>query len=264
MSLRAERSGLIEIAGRRLEVLELAGAPGADAASPIVLLHEGLGSIGLWRKLPEQLAASTGRRVVAYSRSGYGASDPAPLPRPVRYMHEEALEVLPAALDRFGLKRPVLVGHSDGASIALVHAGGSGREVAGLALLAPHVLVEERSLEGIRAAREAYLHGDLRSRLARHHSDVDNAFWGWNDVWLSPGFREWNLESYLPAVSCPVLVVQGEDDPYGTTLQVDRIAEGCAGPVTVRVLAACGHAPHLEQTDETVDAITGFVRGLGS
>lgn len=254
---------MLEVAGRRLELADIPAGPGGSTLAPVVFLHEGLGSVGLWKGFPERVAAATGRRAVVYSRTGYGSSDPADLPRPVGYMHAEALEVLPELLDRLGVDRPVLVGHSDGASIALVHAGGSGRPVSGLALLAPHVLVEPITLAGIRAARSAYQDGDLRRRLARYHADVDNAFWGWNDVWLSPGFASWNIEELLPAIGVPTLVIQGDDDPYGTLEQVERIRAGVAGPLSAHHLRSCGHAPHLEQGPATFTALHDWLADLG-
>jgi pimeloyl-ACP methyl ester carboxylesterase len=179
-------------------------------------------------------------------------------------MHNEADVVLPDVLARLGVQRPVLVGHSDGASIALLYAGNAayGAAVAGLVLLAPHVFVEAVSVEGIRAARGAYVHGKLRERLSRNHADVDGAFWGWNDIWLAPEFRSWNICDRLPAITCPVLVVQGEADDYGTPAQLAAIEAGVAGPVTTVLLPGVGHAPHLEAPDATLATIASFVRGL--
>lgn len=253
---------MLEIAGCRHEVLDLPAEHGEGDTAPLVFLHEGLGSIQSWKGFPERLAAATGRRAVVYSRSGYGSSDPAALPRPVGYMHAEALEVLPELLDHLEVDRPVLVGHSDGASIALIHAGGSGRPISGLVLLAPHVFVETVTLSAIRAARSSYEHGDLRRRLARYHADVDNAFRGWNDVWLSPDFASWSIEEHLPSISSPTLVVQGWDDPYGTVEQVERIRAGVTGPVLVHLLASCGHAPHLEQGPATSAALLDWLAVL--
>ena len=250
----------VDVAGQRLEVAEL---PGSADQAPLVFLHEGLGCVALWRGFPARLADATGRRVVVYSRAGYGASDRAELPRQVDYMHREALQVLPAVLDALQVQRPILIGHSDGGSIALIHAGGSGRPVAGLVLLAPHVFVEERTLAGIRAARRAYLDGDLASRLARYHADVDHAFWGWNDIWLSPPFAHWNIESYLPSVSAPALVVQGFDDPYGSSAQVDAIVGASGAAVQTCLLHHCGHSPHLEQADDTTEVVLSWLSQLG-
>jgi len=228
-----------------------------DASStgpPLVFLHEGLGTIELWRSFPADVRrAAGGPTTLVYSRPGYGRSGPIERPWPVEYLHREALDVLPPLLDRLGLERPVLVGHSDGASIALIYAG-AGNPVAGLVLLAPHVFVEDRSVAGIAAARDAYRSDGpdgLRSRLARYHDDVDGVFWGWNDVWLSPEFRSWNIEDLLPAIDVPVLAVQGDADEYGTVAQLDAIGAGVRGPFRRHVepgghvLHAGPHAPAL-------------------
>lgn len=228
---------------------------------PIVLLHEGLGSLATWRDLPERLASVTGRSVTAFSRYGYGRSAPARLPRPTRYMHEEALVVLPELLGVLGIAAPVLLGHSDGASIALIHAG-AGNPVTGVVALAPHVVVEERTLDGIRSARDEFRGGALRDRLDRHHDDVDAAFAGWNDVWLDPAFAAWSIEDHLPAVEAPVLAVQCADDPYGTVGQLDRIERGVAGPVTRLVFDTGGHAPHRSHRDDVLDAVRRFCAPL--
>jgi pimeloyl-ACP methyl ester carboxylesterase len=245
---------LLEIAGGRIEY-ERTGGGGGPA---IVLLHEGLGSVSMWRDFPGRVAGATGREVVAYSRHGHGRSAPLRGPRPVRFMHDEALVVLPRVLDALGIARPVLLGHSDGGSIALVHAAASGRAVAGLVLLAPHVMVEDLSVASIAAARRAYAEGGLRARLSRHHDDVEGAFRGWNDVWLRPEFRGWSIEEYLPRVQCPVLAIQGEDDEYGTMEQVDRIARAVPGTQLLK-LAGCGHSPHRDRPAEVLAAIAAFV-----
>ncbi len=246
---------LTTVAGGRIEYERI---PGGKAGPTIVLLHEGLGSISMWRDFPRQVAEVTGHEVLVYSRQGYGRSAPLTAPRPVRFMHDEALVVLPALLDTLEIRRPILLGHSDGASIAIIHAGGSGRDVAGLVLLAPHVMVEEISVASIAAARVAYTQGDLRARLARHHEDVDGAFRGWNEVWLRPEFRDWTIEEYLRRVACPVLVIQGEADEYGTMAQVDRIG-GAIPDAQVLKLPGCGHSPHRDRAHEVLDAIRGFV-----
>jgi pimeloyl-ACP methyl ester carboxylesterase len=238
--------------GARLEYVRIAGA-----APTIVMLHEGLGSVSMWRDFPQRVAETTGRSVVAYSRQGYGRSSPLLAPRSVRFMHDEALTVLPEVLSALEIRRPILLGHSDGGSIALIHAG-SGRDVAGLVLLAPHVMVEDLSIASIAAARTAYAQGDLRARLARHHDDVDGAFRGWNDVWLDPAFRDWSIEEYLRRIACPVLAIQGEDDEYGTMEQVDRI--GRAIPhARILKLAQCGHSPHRDRAAEVLEAVRRLV-----
>jgi pimeloyl-ACP methyl ester carboxylesterase len=224
-----------------------------------VFLHEGLGSLDLWRGFPRALRAACGDpATLVYSRHGYGRSAVVRAPRPVRYMHDEAWEVLPALLAALGIQRPVLVGHSDGASIALLHAG-AGHPVAGLALLAPHAFVEDRTIAGIEAARHAFETGDLRERIARHHDDPDATFRGWNDVWLSPAFRSWSIEDHLANVHAPVLLVQGTDDEYGTMAQLDAIGSRVRGPVERLELTGAGHAPHLDAPIATVDAVARFV-----
>jgi pimeloyl-ACP methyl ester carboxylesterase len=245
-------------------LVEYRWLPATGASSQaLVLLHEGLGSMDLWRCFPEDLAASSGRSVLVWSRHGYGHSGPAPRPRRPTYMHDEALIVLPELLDRLRIESPVLVGHSDGASIALIHAGGSGRPVGGVVAIAPHVLVEDHTLAGIAAARDAYRSSDLPARLGRYHDDVDATFWGWNDVWLSAGFRAWNIEDYLPRITAPVLVIQGADDLYGTLEQVARIEAATAGPVRRLVVDSGGHAVHLVHPDLVTRAIIEWLTALG-
>ena len=242
--------------------VDVAVIAGDQSLAALVFLHEGLGSIDLWRGFPEEVAAGTGRTAIVYSRLGYGRSDPWPGPRGPDYMHREALESLPSLLDSLAVSRAVLVGHSDGASIALIYAGTSGRPVSGLALLAPHVFVEPQSLEGVESARETFLTTDLPERMARHHEDAGATFWQWNDTWLSPDFRDWNIEDLLPAVDAPALVVQGTADPYGTLAQVDAIERSVTSRVERLVLDGCGHAPHIERRAETLEAVTHFVRSL--
>lgn len=246
----------VAVGGRRLEVVEWPGDPERAA---LVLLHEGLGSVGLWREFPGVLRAASGRRVLAFSRFGHGASEPPPEPRTPAFFHKEALEVLPEVLRALEVTQPVLVGHSDGASIALIHAGRFA--VTGLALMAPHVVVEEVTVREIREARERYADGDLRERLSRHHDHVDAAFHGWCDVWLDPAFRDWSLEADATRVRCPLLLIQGADDPYGTLNQLDRIQARVRGPVRRLVLPG-GHSPHLEHPERVVEAVAGFVEGL--
>jgi pimeloyl-ACP methyl ester carboxylesterase len=246
----------VTVAGRTLDTLELAG----DRALPaLVLLHEGLGSVGLWRGFPAALHHATGRRVIVFSRFGHGRSERPPKPRMPAFFYEEALDVLPYVLEQLDAPEPVLVGHSDGGSIALIHAGR--HRVAGLALLAPHVVVEPIAVEAIRATRNAYLNDDLRERIARHHDDPDAAFWGWCDVWLDPEFEAWNLENDAARVTAPALLIQGADDPYGTLDQLDRIEAHVRGPVR-RLVVPGGHSPHLEQPETVVNGIAEFVDGL--
>jgi len=246
--------GWIVAGGKRLETRRW-GPPDGPV---IVLLHEGLGAISLWRDFPAALAARTGFSVLAYSRAGYGASDMADLPRPLDYMTREALEVLPVVLD--GMEDVILLGHSDGASIAAIYAGAAAASgLRGLGLIAPHFFTEERGLSAIRTAKTAYERTDLKARLARHHQNPGNAFCGWNDAWLDPGFVAWNIEGYLPSISVPVLGLQGRDDQYGTLAQLDALERGVPGPVWRVEIAACKHAPHLEQPEKTLSAVAGFV-----
>jgi pimeloyl-ACP methyl ester carboxylesterase len=246
----------VTVNGRELETLEISGDPGRR---PLVLLHEGLGSVGLWRAFPRQLREATGRRVIAYSRFGHGRSQPPAAPRTREFFHEEALDVLPQVLSRADAAEPILVGHSDGGSIALIHAGH--RPVTGLVTLAAHVFVEDVSLAAIAEARRAFADDGLRERMARHHDDPDAAFHGWSDVWLDPAFSSWDLQPDAAAVTAPTLVIQGRDDAYGTLAQVDRITGSVRGPTTTLVLPG-GHSPHLERTDEVITAITAFAAPL--
>jgi pimeloyl-ACP methyl ester carboxylesterase len=239
--------------------VEVADLPGDGDRRALVLLHEGLGSVGLWRGFPQALREATGRRVVAFSRFGHGRSDRPRAPRTPAFFHEEAHDVLPALLAELDAPEPLLVGHSDGASIALVHA--ARHPVAGLALLAPHVFVEEVTVEAIRATRREFEDGGLRRRMARHHDDPDAAFRGWCDVWLDPAFRTWSLEADAADVRAPMLLVQGADDPYGSLEQLDRIEARVRGSVQ-RLVVPGGHSPHLEQPDAVVAAIADFAAGL--
>lgn len=250
----------VSAGGHRLEFAWF--GPADDAVSPIVMLHEGLGSVSLWKDFPQRLADTTRRRVLAYSRYGYGASEPLTGPRGVDFMHVEALETLPELLDRLSVRDPVLFGHSDGASIALIHAARSRCSVSALIALAPHVFVERYALENIAAARVEFLDGDMRERLARRHEDVESAFWGWNDIWLNPAFASWNIEALLPDVRCRVLAVQGLDDEYGTLEQLDRIARRMGPGQLSRIeLADCGHSPHRDQPDAVLAETAVFLRG---
>lgn len=247
---------LREIAGAKIEVVEIAARRTSSTA--LVFLHEGLGSVSLWRDFPARVAAETGLRTIVYSRRGYGASDPAPLPRPVRFMHDEASRELPALLDALDARDALLVGHSDGASIALLYAASRPAKLRGVVALAPHVFVEDVTVASIAKARVAYAETDLRQRLARHHANVDVAFRGWNDVWLDPAFRSWNIEGEVARIEVPLLLVQGEDDEYGSLAQLDAI-EGRVPDVQRLVLPACGHSPHRDRPNETLAEIAAFV-----
>jgi pimeloyl-ACP methyl ester carboxylesterase len=248
-----------EILGRRLEYRWIGPCPG-DASS-IVFLHEGLGCLGTWRDFPERLASATGCGALVYSRMGYGASDPVHGPRPVRFMHDEALDVLPAIVEHFKLEEVVLFGHSDGASIAVIYAGARFRSVRALILEAPHVFVELVCVERIARIAQEYETTRLRERLARHHGgNTDSMFRTWTEVWLTPEFRRWNIEEYLPAIQSPVLVVQGENDDYGSLAQVEAVVTQVGGPAESLVLESCGHSPHSDQPDEVLNAASRFVR----
>lgn len=247
---------MLALAGGEIEVLEI---PGDTAKPPLVLLHEGLGSVGLWRGFPERLAAATNRRTIAFSRYGHGQSDPPRKPRTPTFMHEEALEVLPEVLDRVGAPLPVLVGHSDGASIALIYA--AHHSPAAVVAIAPHVFVETMCLVEIRQAKEAYEGTDLRERMARHHRDPHAAFYGWNDVWLDPEFPNWSITNELERIAAPLLLIQGTRDQYGTMAQLDAIEQRAAGPVE-RVHLDCEHSPPTELSEQTAEAIAAFTSAL--
>jgi len=244
--------------GRRLETLLL--SPAANA-SVIVMLHEGLGSIAMWRDFPEQLAQATGCGVLVYSRYGHGKSERLAEKRSVDFMHHEAKVVLPELLRQFELQRPILLGHSDGASIALIYAGTWPERVRGLVLEAPHVFVEDVSIQSITAIRRLYESSDLPQRLARYHDHVDETFRGWNDIWLDPRFRDWNIEEYLAAICCPTIVIQGRNDEYGTLAQVAAIQRRVLATQSL-ILPLCGHSPQRDQPSLTLDAISKFIATL--
>jgi pimeloyl-ACP methyl ester carboxylesterase len=226
-------------------------------------LHEGLGSINQWRDFPARIAAATGLSAIVYARYGHGQSDVLQQPHGVDFMHREALEFLPEFLRQLGITRPILIGHSDGASIALIYAG-AGHPLQGLVAMAPHVFVEDISIEGIVAAKRAFEATDLPQKLARHHRDPVKTFYGWNDVWLASEFRSWNIEGFLPAIKCPLLAIQGYGDEYGSMAQVDAIARQVSGPVEMLKLEHCGHSPHQDQPEIVAKAIVEFVLTLGS
>jgi pimeloyl-ACP methyl ester carboxylesterase len=250
----------LDIAGAALR-LEYQWVGAADSRHPtVVFLHEGLGSVALWKDFPERLCQAAGMRGLVYSRAGYGRSTPRPHDEkwPVNFMHHQAWEVLPALLKALGIERPWLFGHSDGASIALLHAARF--PVAGVVVVAPHIMVEDISVTSIAQAREAYIQGALRERLARYHDDVDSAFWGWNDIWLAPAFRAWDIRAELSAIAAPLLAIQGEADEYGTLDQVYGIA-GLVPQTHLLVLPDCGHSPHRDQPGRLLDEATRFMIG---
>jgi pimeloyl-ACP methyl ester carboxylesterase len=251
--------GFLDVRGMRLEARRLGPSP--EAAPTLVFLHEGLGSVSSWRDFPDRLALQTGCGALVYSRAGYGRSDPVSLPRPIRFMHDEAA-LLAHVLEQAGVRDSILVGHSDGASIALIYAGGGKASgLRGLALEAPHVFAEPSGLASIAHMAKLYRDADLRDRLARHHGqNTEVAFRGWNEVWLAPEFRAWNIEDVLPRIEVPMLILQGEDDEYGTWRQVEAIQRQSGGSVEAVAIPDCGHAPHREHPERTLDAMAGFIR----
>jgi len=242
--------------GKRLETLWI--EPPDASVETVVMLHEGLGSIALWKDFAQRSAARTGCRVLAYSRYGHGNSDKLMEKRPVEFMHHEGEVVLPQLLDKLKIERPILMGHSDGGSIALIFAGRYPARPRALILEAPHVFVEDLSVASIAAAKVAYETTDFREKLARYHAHVDETFWGWNDIWLDPRFRSWNIESYLESIRCPVLCIQGEQDEYGTRAQIDAVQARV--PCTeILMLPACKHSPHRDQRQATLEKTADFV-----
>lgn len=251
-------TGFLTIDDSNLEYRMLGPSP--EAAPTIVMLHEGLGCVGLWGDFPDKVQAATGAGVFAYSRAGYGASSPVKLPRQPDYMHREALDVLPKLLDRIGFRCGLLLGHSDGASIAAIYAGArQDHRLRGIALIAPHFVVEDISVTSIAEIKTAYQTTNLKEKLARWHKDVDNAFHGWNDAWLDPAFRDWDISDYLAYIRVPVLIVQGEADQYGTMRQVEIAQDECYCPVDVTVVDG-GHSPHREAPAATLTSVTEFAK----
>jgi pimeloyl-ACP methyl ester carboxylesterase len=254
-----ETRGTVKVDGSQLETLWF--APAQPKLATIVMLHEGLGSVALWKDFPRYIAERTGFGVFVYSRRGNGSSAGLEGKRSVEYMHHEAEVVLPLLLKEMGIEHPILLGHSDGGSIALIYAGEHPNSPRALVLEAPHVFVEELSVESIAKMRTLYQTTDLRSKLGRYHRDVDAAFWSWNDIWLDPRFRSWNIESYLKTIACPVLVIQGLNDEYGTVRQVESIQQHI--PLAeVLLLPNCGHSPHRDQPQATIDRIARFLAPL--
>ena len=243
---------------KRLEYRCIESDRGTSTNDALVLLHEGLGSVDLWKSFPEELAIATGCRVFVFSRYGYGRSTPLNGKRPFDYMHQEALDTLPNFLEHIDVVRPILIGHSDGASIAMIHNGG-GYGVGGLVLMAPHVFVEDLTLKSIEQARIAFETTELPTKLGRYHEDVASAFWGWNDIWLSPEFTKWDIQMYVEKLSCESLLIQSDNDPYGTLAQIEVIEKLSPAPTQRVILKDCGHSPHFDQSNVTIDAIAKFV-----
>lgn len=235
------------------------------AGEPVlVLLHEGLGCVDMWRSFPDRLAQQTGLAVFVYSRQGYGRSDPFEQPLEIDFMHRQGLDILPGVLDQAGIDQAILVGHSDGASIALIYSGKrSDSRIRGLVLLAPHLFVEEETLAGIRQAKQAFDSGQLADGLQRYHGDhTESTFRYWSGIWLDPGFSAWNIESSAAGIKVPLLAIMGEDDQYGTLAQIHKLAERSPQRSELAVLKDCGHSPHLEQMEQTLERIAGFLQGL--
>jgi pimeloyl-ACP methyl ester carboxylesterase len=254
-------AGRLTIGASELEYRMIGPQP--DVAPTMVLLHEGLGSVALWGDFPDKLQAATGAGVLVYSRAGYGASTPVVLPRPLDYMHVEALDVLPQLLDAIGFRRGLLVGHSDGGSIAAIYAGGiQDHRIRGVSMIAPHFVVEDISVTSIADIKTAYEQGDLKAKLARWHDDVDNAFYGWNGAWLDPQFRDWDISDYLAYVRVPVQILQGADDHYGTMKQIEIAETECYCPVDVTIIPHAAHSPHREAPEVTLNAVAEFANRL--
>jgi pimeloyl-ACP methyl ester carboxylesterase len=255
------RPGEIFLDSQRLETAWW--GPGPTEAPTLVLLHEGLGCVALWRDVPALLADATGCGVFAYSRFGYGQSDAKPLPWKLTYMQDEARDVLPRVLDAAGIREAVLVGHSDGGSIAAVYAGNArDQRLRGIVLIAAHFFVEDRNIASIRQIRIDYEQGGLRDRLARYHRNVDVAFYGWNDSWLHPEFRNFDITADLRCIDVPILALQGADDPYGTAAQLDVLRRHVRAPLQTALIPGARHSPHLEAKQMTLEAIVRFVDKL--
>ncbi len=254
-------SGTLTAGGKTLECQCFGPSPAE--ASTIVLLHEGLGCLALWRDFPQRLAEATGKGVFVWSRAGYGKSDPADLPRPLDYMTREAVEVLPGLLETIGFRSGVLMGHSDGATIAAIYAGSiEDHRVRGLILMAPHFFTEEMGLAEIAQARVAFETGDLREKMMKYHDDPDNTFRGWNDAWLHPEFAKWDVSEVIDYLRIPTLAIQGRDDQYGTLAQIEEIETRSYAPVDTLILDGCRHAPHAEQPEAVLAAVAEFLTRL--
>lgn len=238
--------------------------PASEKAPTLVFLHEGLGCVSMWNDFPEQLGKATGCGVMVYSRLGYGKSDPCTLPRPLTFMHEEGLQVLPEIITSLKIKDCILIGHSDGGSISIIYAGGTPAfPLRGLITEAAHVFCEDITISSIRKAKLNYEKGNLREKLKKYHgSNVDCAFMGWNMAWLDPDFTHWNIEEYLPDIKVPMLCIQGEDDEYGTLDQIRSIQKNAVGHIETLILPDCRHSPHRDQREKTLQAMTVFISKL--
>jgi pimeloyl-ACP methyl ester carboxylesterase len=254
-------TGFLDLAPLRLEYRMIGPRP--DAAPTIVMLHEGLGSVGMWGSFPDEIAAATGAGVLVYSRAGYGKSSVGKLPRSTSFLNEEACEVLPRVLDAIGFQRGMLLGHSDGASIAAIYAGSvQDHRVRGVVLIAPHFFTEEMGLAEIRRARKSFESGGLREKLTRWHDDVDSAFRSWNVPWLDPAFEKWDITEALAYIRVPILIVQGENDQYGSLRQIEAAQQECFCPVETAILPGIRHVPYREAPELTLEIIAGFINRL--
>jgi pimeloyl-ACP methyl ester carboxylesterase len=259
--IKLATKGILDIDAAKLEYRMI--GPSAAQAPTLVLLHEGLGSVDLWGEFPDKLAAATGAGVFVYSRQGYGTSSKISLPRPLDYMHKEGLEVFPKILEAIGFQRGILIGHSDGASIATIYAGGvQDHRIRGISLIAPHFVVEDVSIASIENAKTAFETGDLRAKLSKWHQDVDGAFKGWNDAWLNSGFRKWDISESLGYIRVPVQIVQGDKDQYGTKRQIEIAEEECYCPVDVTMLPGVGHTPHRDAAEATIKAVADYANRI--
>ena len=254
-------SGFVQVAGKNIEIA--CYGPNPNQAPTIVMLHEGLGCVQLWRDFPQKVSEATGFGVFVYSRTGYGQSDLASLPRPLNYMTIEATEVLPKVLNAFGFERGILLGHSDGATIAAIYGGSvADRRVRGLILIAPHFFAEEFGLREIERAKEVFETSNLKDKMSKYHRDPANTFRGWNDAWLHPDFKKWDVSDVIDHTRIPVLAIQGEDDQYGTLAQINEIEDRISAPFEKVILPDCRHSPHIDQPDRTLAAIAGFTAHL--
>ena len=256
------KNSWIEVCGYKLEIRRIKAKKIGNPT--LVFLHEGLGCVSMWKDFPDRLAKETGLAALIYSRRGYGGSDKFSLPRQLDYMHEEGIDVLPALLRTEQVNRAILIGHSDGGSISLIYAGSKfASKLDALIMIAPHVFVEKISVESIKKIQKDFKLGDLRERLARYHMDnLDSVFWGWSNIWVSPSFRKWNIEEYLPQINVPTIVIQGDKDQFGSLSQVNSIIEKTKLEVKYKIIKNCGHSPHLENSGEVLGVLSDFIKKL--